>query len=1377
MKKKKFLSVMLILAMVYLAVGTSVLAEEYTADEAQVIVETTSAAPMDSTKTDIGLTENAGNSVVVQIGGNSATLTANQFNDGKIYVAFYTGNGKLNSLKMYSPNTGNIKVNADENAAYAKVMWWNENQLPNCEAQEIKLKDQYSINYYIANNDNYLQSISIENPNPSYYFAQDGLVLQDLIVDGYNFLGWYTSQSGGERVTEITPGTNGNKTLYAHWEIVNFTVQFASDMIPQSPISYTTGTGSVLPKPALDKYTFVGWSDKDGKIWDSIPVGTSGNMTLYANWASNRNKAEAVKQLADPIICEDSESGLILFTYEIGEITNVPLFTTLRLQCANGIITTVSKTDSDTISDTQAKTIAQTISNATTNSSSWTLSNNWSSSTEVSESYLDQTGQTREEAETLAKSESGSYNLTNSNGGSNGSTDTLSGSYKLSGNNSHSDSSTVETGQNFELSVDAKYSSEVSGKVALEGIAEVGGKTGFEIGAGAGYGNNIKHTNTGTDAASISADIAKQKSNTTTNSKTWNSSMGYSQSNSTSQSSSVSNAVSKIISKQYGYGSSYAEGGSNSSSQALATTDTKSDEYSSTVTYYTSHVSSTTESFSSTGQTHGDYRMVMAGTVHVFAVVGYDVANKAYFVYTYNVLDDETSEYLDYSFDGTFNDYETSIIPFEIPYFVNEYVNSRIAKTEGLQLDPDTGIIENYFPDEENPDGIVIIPSYISVDNGDGTSRSVKVKGIAPGLFKDNTDIVAVRLGDFITEIPDSTFEGCSSLQYVISPGVTKIGNNAFNGCTSLMEFTLPEDITYLGDNAFESAPSIKAEASNVDVATAAASSGANNIVLDISSVPDSEITNTAFNVGEIESFELQGKDKEYKGISVKSDAKTTVINGIKFVDCTNIPMEISSEDVTLNRVSANARSFALILGGSNVNVKLNQNINLTSSKGNAVLCKNITLSPLNSNVVGKMTLTGDLYTIDPVGGEKYLTFNSGEIKYITEEEYESFAFAPAIAVWDGTATEPEYDASTKTYTITSGSELVWISNVVNGTITDGTNFPTDITFKGYTVELAEDIYLNNTSDWQNWSDTNAPTNSWVPIGNDDDFPFNGTFNGNNHEVFGLYLVTYQHYCGLFGYIGSYATLKNVGVSESYISSDNINGGVVGYNDYGTVSHCYNTGSVNGRSKLYAYAGGVVGYNCGGTVSYCFNTGFVNGSGSDNGGVVGCNVLSGAISYCYNTGSVSNSGFATGGVVGNTSGGTVSYCYNIGDVSGSDVVGGVVGHNYADATVSYCYNIGDVSSSDRVGGIVGSNECLKIYDNVPEENPTIKYCYATQSTLYNNYSNEYKHTIPTITSVLQRTAEQMKSLSNLPGFSTSDWAVDANINDGYPYLIALKDTY
>ena len=858
-------------------------------------------------------------------------------------------------------------------------------------------KENYSITYYIDNNDEYLKSIVVDNPNPYSYSKEDGLVLQDLIVDGYNFVGWYTAQTGGERVTEIKAGETGNKTLYAHWEKVTYTISFASDMVPVNSITYSVGEEKPLPKPTLDKYTFVGWSDKDDKMWDSIPAGTIGNITLYANWASNRNKAVAKTTLEDPIICEDSENGVILFTYEIGEIKNVPLFTMFKLNCSYGIISSTERLETDEILESQAKTIAQTVSKATTDSASWTLSKDWNQSTEVSETYLNETSQTREEAETLAKSSSNTYNLTNSNGGSSGCTSTSSGSFKLSGNEAHSDSTTDESGQNFGLSVDAKYSRENSAGLSLGlpagiGSVNVGRKSSFEIGGGVDYSNYSKTSTTGTDSWSNTIDMATESSNTSTSSKTWNTSEGFSSSNSVSKNSSVSNTISNLVSKQYGYGSSYAEGGSNSEAKELATTDSKSDEYSAAVTYNSSKIVSTRTEYSSTGNTFGDYRLVMAGTVHVFAVIGYDISTNSYFTYTYNVMDDKTEEYLDYSFDGSFTDYETTIIPFEIPYFVNEYVNNRIAITEGFRFDTDTGMIVGYTPSGEEPNKMVVVHSYISVDNNDGTYKAVKVTGIKEGLFKDNTDVVAVQLGKYITEIPDSAFEGCTSLKAVLCPGITKIGNNAFSGCESLSTFSIPTEITEIGENAFTNAPKIVATAANSDVASAIASSGVLNVTLDIAAIPADEATDMAFEIGEIESFELQGKDKEYKGLSVESNAHTTIINGITFTENKKVPLELTSSNVTLDRVTVDCSGYAAIFRADNTNLLLNRTVNLLSSTEHAVVTKNISLASLSNNIVGKLNVTGNILVCGEItDDEGGLTVTDGEIITITEDEFKNY--------------------------------------------------------------------------------------------------------------------------------------------------------------------------------------------------------------------------------------------------------------------------------------------------------------------------------------------------------------------------------------------------
>lgn len=857
-------------------------------------------------------------------------------------------------------------------------------------------KEEYAITYYIDNNDTYLASLGIENPNEQKYAKETGLVLQDLVVRGYRFEGWFTSQVGGTQVTEIRPGETGNKTLYAHWVKENYSIQFESEMVPVSAITYTAGQEVSLPKPTMDKYTFVGWSDKSGKIWSSVPAGTIGDLVFYANWASNRNRAQPVRKLRDPIIVEDSDEGLILFAYEIGTINRVPLFETLKLQCANGLITTVEETKTRQIDETRAETIAETIANSTTNSASWALSKDWNNSTQVSQSFLDQTELDQEEVDSITKTDSNTFSIGSSAGGSKQVVKTTEGAFKLAGNKSHSSSTSTEKTKAISLTTDDNISSEASGgwnkKFPIAGKFSVNVKGGYEHNKSENKTRSKTTVDTGTDSWSNDVAIEGAKSKTTTDVKNWNTTQGYENSHTTSQNRSVASSVSSIISEQTGYGQSYSEGGEFAENKEEAHTNSKSNEFSASVTYHTGVIESETHSFSSTGSTKGGYRMVRVGTMHVFAVVGYNVAEQTYFAYTTNLLDDKTEDYLDYSFDESFTDYETSVIPFEVPSFVNEYVNQRVAKTSGLKIDTDTGYITRYVPANNELDQVVVVPDYIRVSNNDGTYRSIKVKGIEPALFKGNKDIIGVKLGTYINEIPASTFEGCTSLKYVLSPGVTKIGKNAFSGCTSLESFTVPKEVTQLGANAFNGVPQLRVVANSAAVAQAAANSGAQNITLDISAIPRDNATGMAFEVGNIQSFEIYGRDKEYKGLSIKSDATKTVINGVTFTENTSIPMEFSSTDITLDRVTVDSNGYAMTLSADSTSILLNGNVNLGSKTGNAVLCRNVNLNEADGDIASKLTLTGNMLLCGEISDNQLLKFDEGTIVYLSERDYDNYS-------------------------------------------------------------------------------------------------------------------------------------------------------------------------------------------------------------------------------------------------------------------------------------------------------------------------------------------------------------------------------------------------
>jgi len=881
-------------------------------------------------------------------------------------------------------------------------------------------KDEYSITYHIIDNDSYLKSIEIDNPNPLIYAKEDGLILQNLSVVGYNFLGWFTLPSGGTQVTKINAGETGNKELYAHWEKIQYTIQFESDMVPIQTITHTVGVDTTLPKPVLDKYTFVGWSDGNNNIWSTIPASYTDNIILYANWSSDRNKATAVQNIGNPIVCEDSQDGLIMFTYEIGKIENVPLYDLTNILAANGIVTEISTTVTEDNSVENVEKIASTISNSSTSSKTWTLSKEWDKTTWTSEKYGEQNSKEREEAEKNARSSTGTYCIGYSAGGTNTSSTSSSGTYAFSKNDDHSRSYDNENMQSTDLTTNHDVKVGVEASVPIS-VVNVKASAGYEY-----TNNNLSKDysdskNSGTDNWSSSTDITNANSNSSTSSKTWNSELSTTNSNTTSHSSSISETIKNIITNETSYGQTYRDGGSNSESQSTQNVQGKEDEYGTELRYFTSKIKSDTVSYKTTGTTHGSYRIVEAGTVHVFGVVVYDIANEEYYVFTYNILGDGSAgdapkAYFDYSYDGTFDDYENSLIPFEVPYYVNEYVNSRIVRTNGLKIDVDTGIVTKYGDTDDNE--VVFIPSYVSVDNGDGTKTCVKINGIAEGLFKNNENIKAVSLGNFVTKIPNDTFSGCTNLEYVECPKVTQIGDNAFNGCTSLKKFTISEKITEIGDDAFFNVPEIEVVAATKEIAQATVNSGADDITLDISKIKDEEKTGLELEVSSrkidektilpVKSFKLQGGDKEYKGLSVKSDAETTIINGITFSENTKIPLELSSSKVIFDRVTVNCNGFALVLKADDTAISVNRANNFISSSGDSVLCKNISISELYDDVAGSMNCTksvlvcsedesileNDLLSVVDADSNDA---NHG-IKFITEAEYDNYLSCHTIS-------------------------------------------------------------------------------------------------------------------------------------------------------------------------------------------------------------------------------------------------------------------------------------------------------------------------------------------------------------------------------------------
>ena len=181
-------------------------------------------------------------------------------------------------------------------------------------------------------------------------------------------------------------------------------------------------------------------------------------------------------------------------------------------------------------------------------------------------------------------------------------------------------------------------------------------------------------------------------------------------------------------------------------------------------------------------------------------------------------------------------------------------------------------------------------------------------------------------------------------------------------------------------------------------------------------------------------------------------------------------------------------------------------------------------------------------------------------------------------------------------YEIGTAGELMWFRDHVNSGNT------------GANAVLLNDITVNKNLLSDTAEVVGVIEHQWKPIGNQSAM-FNGTFHGQGHTISGLFCSIDGDYGGLFGYIGSAGTVKEVGLTDTYILSANDSGGIAGKNA-GKIENCFVTRSfVCANSK----SGGIVGENTS-NISNCYAAAFTYG-GNYIGAVCGNNTAT--ISNCY----------------------------------------------------------------------------------------------------------------------------------------------------------------
>lgn len=247
-------------------------------------------------------------------------------------------------------------------------------------------------------------------------------------------------------------------------------------------------------------------------------------------------------------------------------------------------------------------------------------------------------------------------------------------------------------------------------------------------------------------------------------------------------------------------------------------------------------------------------------------------------------------------------------------------------------------------------------------------------------------------------------------------------------------------------------------------------------------------------------------------------------------------------------------------------------------------------------------------------------------------------------------------------------------------------------------------------------------------------------------------------------------------------------GGVVG-NVPGLeyIRSCYNSGNVYGNSANTTdslFVGGIAGYATRG-VFECFNSGTIKATAGKSvsiaaGGLIGhCE----SAIYCCNSGEVILSApsfgvvpmyiyIAAGGIAGS---GTISFvCYNRGSVTVADVhasnisdayIGGIMGrHDGGNGTYGWTLH-----HSYFLEGLLSFNGVS--YSDVLSSYPTSRANYEEET---NNTLSE-----PTVIGLGAMDTDEMKDPSNYIWWeigSGNIWSNDADVNDGYPFLLTFLCT-
>ena len=161
---------------------------------------------------------------------------------------------------------------------------------------DLTLYARWTVRDYIISFVNNGGTITTADYAKTYNYGST-IVLPEISKDGNEFGGWFDNPNcTGTAVTKIASSEYGDKTFYAKWNPITYTVTLhenGGEIVNGKVVNYTFGVGAILPthnNMEWEGHFFAGWfanEDFSGDAVSAISVAEFGNKEYWAKWDEN----------------------------------------------------------------------------------------------------------------------------------------------------------------------------------------------------------------------------------------------------------------------------------------------------------------------------------------------------------------------------------------------------------------------------------------------------------------------------------------------------------------------------------------------------------------------------------------------------------------------------------------------------------------------------------------------------------------------------------------------------------------------------------------------------------------------------------------------------------------------------------------------------------------------------------------------------------------------------------------------------------------------------------------------------------------------------------------------------------------------------------